>query len=181
MRHLLRIAVAAAAACSDLPDATSELEAELSATDAPGGYDAVAYDLRARFDWAARRIAASQDITVEIARGTTRIELDARVEISRVHARGRDLEYTTDAERGKVAVDLAPLLRRRDREVRTMPSTSGTSRARSAPRSPPNRHCGTPSWPPPNRSMRSSRPWPRPSRIRSRPAADERGVQVRRT
>src|SRR5436853_3749938 len=48
-------------------------------------YDAVGYDLHARFDWAASTLTATEDITVAIADSPV-IELDAGVAVTAVHA-----------------------------------------------------------------------------------------------
>jgi hypothetical protein len=71
------------------------------------GYDVRSYELRGRFDWEARRLIASVDISVVVGATGTTIQLDSGVEVSRVHAGGRDLPFTADGE--LLTVDLASL------------------------------------------------------------------------
>lgn len=71
-------------------------------------YDALSYHLQARFDWGATHaMTASEDISI-VAPAPV-VELDARVEISRVHAGATELAFTADAESGRLRVDLSPL------------------------------------------------------------------------
>jgi aminopeptidase N len=72
-------------------------------------FDAHAYELRARFDWETNRLIASEDITVVVSPASSSIELDADVEVSRVHAGETELVFEVDAAAGTLRVELAPL------------------------------------------------------------------------
>jgi aminopeptidase N len=71
-------------------------------------YDALAYDLRASFDFTEERLSASERITVALADSPI-IELDADVEIIGVHSEAGELAYRMDAETQLLHVDLTPL------------------------------------------------------------------------
>ncbi len=75
-------------------------------------YDARAYDLRARFDWDALELVASEDVTLVVASALPEeavVELDAAFEILAVHAGNQQLRFAADATSGKLRVDLTPL------------------------------------------------------------------------
>ncbi len=74
-------------------------------------YDALAYDLRGSFDWARGRLVASEQITLALAEtgGPPAVELDAAVEVARVHAAGVDLPFALDPAARTLRVDLAAL------------------------------------------------------------------------
>ncbi|HEU4538724.1 MAG TPA: hypothetical protein VFS00_31600, partial [Polyangiaceae bacterium] len=75
------------------------------------GYDAISYDLRGSFDWARQRLVVSELIAVKLAdpKASTSVELDAVVEVKRVHAGGTDLPYVVDPAARKLRVDLSSL------------------------------------------------------------------------
>jgi aminopeptidase N len=72
-------------------------------------YDALSYELRGTFDWASRRLVASETITLDLgdAPGPDAVELDAAVDVKRVHAGGSDLPFSLDVEAHKLRVDLS--------------------------------------------------------------------------
>jgi hypothetical protein len=73
-------------------------------------YDAQGYALSGRFDWSALRLIVSEDITLTLpAGGPAVVELDARVEVSSVHAGEQLLAFTNDPTDGTLRVDLSPL------------------------------------------------------------------------
>lgn len=78
--------------------------------DCPGDrtYDAVGYDLHARFDWATTTLTASEDITVAIASSPV-IELDAGMTVTAVHAGEAQLAYVADPATSTMRVDLTPI------------------------------------------------------------------------
>lgn len=77
---------------------------------APRGYDARSYELRGRLDWGARKLIASEDISVVVVAGASRtIELDSAVAVKRVRAGERDLPFTVDADARLLRVDLGSL------------------------------------------------------------------------
>jgi aminopeptidase N len=79
----------------------------VSASSIPArGYDAVAYDLKARFDWATQRLTATEQITV-ILQGTQKVELDSQVQVSRVHLGSLNLPFTQ--ANNLLTVDVSPL------------------------------------------------------------------------
>jgi hypothetical protein len=72
------------------------------------GYDALAYALTGRFDWATGRLIASEAITLSLPAGAgTVVDLDAAVEITSVTGGGRALPYA--AAGGALRVDLGAL------------------------------------------------------------------------
>lgn len=71
-------------------------------------YDAVAYDLHARFDWTSSTLTATEDITVALA-GSPVIELDAGVAVTAVHAGTAALAYIADPATSTLRVDLTPI------------------------------------------------------------------------
>jgi aminopeptidase N len=78
--------------------------------DCPGdrGYDAVSYDLHARFDWTSETLTATEDISVAIAASPV-IELDAGVVVTAVHAGDRALAFVADPATAKIRIDLTPI------------------------------------------------------------------------
>jgi hypothetical protein len=117
------VPLALLAACDDGPSTTSCLP------DCAGdrGYDAVAYHLRASFDFAAGTMTAAEDITV-IAPAPI-IELDAAVTITAVHADATQLAFAADPTTGKVRVDLGPLAPSSDSVTFTVDYTAAPSDA----------------------------------------------------
>ena len=95
--------VVLASACGDPRPPSSCLP------DCPGtrAYDAIAYTLRAHFDWARARLVASEDVTLALSSSDAVVELDSSVEVSAIHHRGSSLAFAADA--GLLTVDLAPL------------------------------------------------------------------------
>jgi len=78
-------------------------------------YDAVGYDLHARFDWKQQKLIASENVTVEVDEtasrdGRTVIELDSEVTVSRIHADQYDLAFAADPDTSTLRVDITPLL-----------------------------------------------------------------------
>jgi aminopeptidase N len=69
-------------------------------------YDAVAYDLKAKFDWKTRLLTATEEVTV-VLQGTQKVELDSRVQVSRVHLGNLNLPFTQGD--GLLTVDVSPL------------------------------------------------------------------------
>jgi aminopeptidase N len=69
-------------------------------------YDALAYDLKARFDWTTRTLTATEQVTV-ILQGTQKVELDSRVQVSRVHLGNVELPFTQGDN--LLTVDVTPL------------------------------------------------------------------------
>ena len=73
-------------------------------------YDAIAYALRGHFDWDARRLFATEDVTLSLNPGTAaEVELDSKVEVARVFAGDQALTWTADAATQTLHVDLRPL------------------------------------------------------------------------
>lgn len=73
-------------------------------------YDALAYDLQARFDWGRGVLVASERVTLDlaVAEGPALVELDAAVAIKRVYAEdGAELPFGVDAAASVVRVDLS--------------------------------------------------------------------------
>src|SRR3954470_7606356 len=70
------------------------------------GYDAIAYDVKARFDWATRTLTASEQVTL-LLQGTQKVELDSRVQVSRVHLGHLELPFTQGDN--LLTVDVSPL------------------------------------------------------------------------
>ncbi len=79
--------------------------------DGPGSrsYDAQAYSLTAQFDWAHKRLHASEVVSVTAAPGQELIQLDAAVDVERVHVGEIDIAYVVDREHHTLTVDLRPL------------------------------------------------------------------------
>jgi hypothetical protein len=69
-------------------------------------YDALAYDLKAKFDWATKKLTATEQVTV-LLQGTQKVELDSRVQVSRVHLGRLELPFTQ--ANNLLTVDVAPL------------------------------------------------------------------------
>ena len=112
-----------AAACDDAPTTASCLP------DCPGdrGYDAVSYHLRGSFDWSSFTMTASEDITLIAAMPV--LELDARVDITAVHAGDQPLAFAVDATAGTLRVDLTPLASGADPVTFTVDYTAAPSDA----------------------------------------------------
>jgi len=73
----------------------------------PRAYDALAYDLAARFDWTSGELEATEAVTLAVCPGgQRRIELDAGMEVSRVRLGGQALPFSRDAGAETLAVDL---------------------------------------------------------------------------
>jgi len=71
-------------------------------------YDAVAYALSGRFDWASRELLATEEITLVVAAGATPVvSLDAAVTVTSVRAGSQRLAFA--AANGTLRVDLGPL------------------------------------------------------------------------
>jgi hypothetical protein len=93
-------------------------------------YDVEAYDLRGHFDWTHQRLHARERITLRLLDAAQPIvELDAAVQIARVHAGGRDLPFWADAATSTLRVDLGALSPRHhavsfEVEYEAAPSTS---------------------------------------------------------
>ena len=68
------------------------------------GYDALAYTLAARFDWATTTLTAHEQLTIA-CRAQPMIELDAEVAITAVAIDGRPAPFTVDAAAHTVAID----------------------------------------------------------------------------
>jgi aminopeptidase N len=91
-------------------DAAPDAGTQVGVDDRVRDYDAIAYALRAHFDWDARRLFAVEDVTVALAAGIApQIELDSKVEVSRVFAGDQALTWTADAAAQILHVDLTPL------------------------------------------------------------------------
>ncbi len=68
------------------------------------GYDVLAYDLAARFDWGTATLTAHEQVRIA-CRAQPTIELDAEVAIAAVTVDGRPAAFTVDAAAHTVAVD----------------------------------------------------------------------------
>jgi hypothetical protein len=101
------LAVAAHVGCGD--DGGGRPPSCLPDCPATRTYDAVAYDLRARFDAEARALVASEDITLADVAGAI-VELDAEVAVDDVHAGGQRLAFAYDADAHALHVDVGLLL-----------------------------------------------------------------------
>lgn len=91
------------------------------------GYDAIAYHLSARFDWVAEQLVASEEI--EVSRGFPVIELDADVEVTRVHVDGKPVPYVNDRAAGTLRVDVTSITPDTGDVVFTVDYTAGLSDA----------------------------------------------------
>ncbi len=94
----LVLLVASAGACGD--DDDDDDGGAMSAR----GYDAISYDLTARFDWETRRFHVTEEITVRLVEGNRRVDLDAEVDVARVHAGGAELPFTREGTELRVDV-----------------------------------------------------------------------------
>lgn len=73
-------------------------------------YDARSYHLTGQFDWDARTLDASEDISLVLgAPDADVIELDSTVDVSRVHAGDQELAFAVDDAAQTLRIDLAPL------------------------------------------------------------------------
>jgi aminopeptidase N len=76
------------------------------------GYDAISYDLHARYDWDASKLYAREDIRVALASTAADaiVELDAEVDLKEVTSAAGALPHTYDETAHKLKIDLTPLM-----------------------------------------------------------------------
>jgi hypothetical protein len=73
-------------------------------------YDAQAYELTGSFDWNRRVLVAVEQITLNMVNpADTSVELDAAVDVKRVHAGAADVPWTLDPTHRTLQVDLSSL------------------------------------------------------------------------
>lgn len=97
----------------------------------PRAYDAVSYQLRARFDWDAGRLLAQEDATLTVCPGAgTTVELDSRVEAAQERALWAGYPFMPIGAREDLAGTLAALDSSYARELLLLDACIG---ARSEP------------------------------------------------
>lgn len=106
---------AAAAACGDNLDGGDD-DAQPPASCLPGcagsasrDYDAISYDLHARFDWASQTLTASEEVVLDTTASGPLVQLDSAVDVRSVHAGTQPLAYLQDRSANTLVVDLTPL------------------------------------------------------------------------
>ncbi|MGH9884881.1 MAG: hypothetical protein ACREBE_05105, partial [bacterium] len=73
----------------------------------PRGYNAYAYSLAAAFDWNQRVLAGHETITLDVAPGHPRIELDTYVDVEAIKTQqGTALTFQQDPATGRLLVDV---------------------------------------------------------------------------
>ena len=106
IRRLLLPLIPIAGCSQPTSDATNVGIDSVGAGAGARAYDALAYDLKARFDWTTKTLTASEQVTV-LLQGTQKVELDSRVQVSRVHLGRLDLPFTQG--NNLLTVDVSPL------------------------------------------------------------------------
>jgi hypothetical protein len=75
----------------------------------PRGYDALAYELVATFDWPSQRLTAHETITLDVSAGQNTAVLDAAVEIDQISTTaGAPLQFSYDRGTNQLKVELGP-------------------------------------------------------------------------
>ncbi len=73
-------------------------------------YDAQSYELIGHFDWTAHRLVASERVSLVVHPPAAKmLELDATVDVKRVHADAADLPYVDDRDASKLFIDVGSL------------------------------------------------------------------------